>query len=84
LGTHRKAYDELLVSPTNGTLTSDLTATSPPKPSEPAKDTTPSFNGSLLDSSFNYKPMVRLPSVGFGAALGLSQSPKLIKSKTRF
>lgn len=31
----------------------------------------------LLDGSFTYKPLVLLPSVGFGAALGLHQSPKL-------
>ena len=33
-----------------------------------------SLNGSLLDGSFSYKPMVLLPSVGFGTALGLHQS----------
>ncbi|KAI3418913.1 Nuclear pore complex protein Nup98-Nup96, variant 2 [Globodera pallida] len=44
------------------------------------KSSATDLNGSFLEQSFTYKPLVLLPSVGFGAALGLHQSPKL-KSK---
>ncbi|KAF7634524.1 Peptidase S59 domain-containing protein [Meloidogyne graminicola] len=34
----------------------------------------------IFDTNLSYKPIIILPSVGFGAALGLRHSPKLTKS----
>jgi hypothetical protein len=82
--TSRKIYDDKLLSPpTNGIL--PTTTTTNVQQEVSTKDSSAlDLNGSLLDSSFGYKPMVLLPSVGFGAALGLHPSPKLIKTKTRY
>ena len=87
----RKPLDQLLPAPTstaqNGTISSTSVSTSTDTTAfkELSKDSsTAGIDNSLLDGSFSYKPMVLLPSVGFGTALGLHQSPKLVKSKSRF
>ncbi|KAL3096948.1 hypothetical protein niasHS_002664 [Heterodera schachtii] len=56
--------------------------TPPAKQLDVTKNSTADLSASFLDQSLTYKPLVLLPSVGFGAALGLHQSPKLKSNRS--
>ncbi|CAK5117356.1 unnamed protein product [Meloidogyne enterolobii] len=66
-------------SPQNSFL-ADLSIVSTISRGTNTQDKENSIGETLFDTSLSYKPLIILPSVGFGAALGLRHEPKLTKS----